>query len=453
MPVTDLHPSYSLHAKEWKRTEAAAIGSPALKLNNAEFLPQEYALTEVERYRAFCLRAYYVNLTGRTEKVLQGMVFRKDARFKVPSSMDMYLEDMDGNGESITQLAKAGLVQRLRKDRFIYLADFPSQQSGLTEAEEMAAGVRPICSTYSADNLINWRWGSVAGKKQLELAVLREEINASDDEFGYVAKIQYRVLRLNNGIYTQQVYGEDNQPITEEFSPLMNGSVPFDHIPIHGVRELEVAALHPVAEVNLAYYRNTASLEDMLDVVSTPVLHIDVGETTIQEWNDNNSGTVKVGVRSGLKTKRGKVEFVQAHERPLVRAAREDKFLELAAIGASIVSQGGQAETAEAARIRAGSATSQLNGVVGDLSEDLEGVLEDMALFTGADGDVEYMLNTEFFDVGMLATDLDAIIRGKILYGDKAALHMIREGKIELPSDSTDDELLEDAANLTDDLS
>ena len=452
MPVTDLHPSYSLHAKEWKRTEAAAIGSPALKLNNAEFLPQDYAETEVARYVAFCLRAYYVNLTGRTEKVLQGMVFRKDATFKLPSSMSRYLEDMDGNGESITQLAKAGLIQRLRKDRFVYLADFPSQQSGLTEAEEKAAGVRPICSTYSAENLINWRWGNAGGKRQLELVVLREEINDSDDEFGYDPKIQYRVLRLREGKYTQQVYGEDNQPITEEFTPMMKNSIPFDHIPIHGVRELEVAAMQPVAEVNLAYYRNTASLEDMLDVVSTPILHIDVGETTIQEWNDNNTGTVKVGVRSGIKTKGGKVEFVQAHERPLVRVAREDKFAELSAIGASIVSQGGQAETAEAARIRAGSATSQLDNVVGDLSEDLEGVLGDMALFIGADGDIEYSLNTEFFDVGMSAEDLTAIVSGKILYGDKAALHMIREGKIELSSKSTDDEILADAASLTDDL-
>ena len=121
---------------------------------------------------------------------------------------------------------------------------------------------------------------------------------------------------------------------------------------------------------------------------------------------------------------------------------------ELAAIGASIVTRGGQAETAEAARIRAGSETSQLSNEVGDLSEDLEGLLQDMARFEGQDPDkITYKLNTDFFEAGLTAVDLNAIVQSRILFGDEAALHMIRKGRIELPSDKTDEELLLDAAN------
>lgn len=448
MPVTDIHPGYALHAPEWKRTNDAAIGSPALRNNNAAYLPEPYAKDEPERYNAFCKRAYYVNLTGRTEKVLQGMVFRKDATVEAPPAITALIDNMDGNGEGVEQIAKNALSQRLRKNRFTFLVDFPNQESGLTEAEERAAGIRPVCSTYTAESLINWRWSNTGARKQLTLAVLVEQRNTATDEFGHDCEKQYRVLRLRDGVYTQELLDESGRVLTEEFAPLMAGGIPFDHIPLHGVRELEVAALQPVAEVNLAYYWNTAKVEDMVDLMGSPSLHINVGETSIAEWKEHNKSKFKFGSRSGTMTKNGSMDILQAAERPLIRTVRQDKMEELAAIGASIASVQSQAETAEAARIRSSSETSQLSNEVGDLSADIEAVLEDMARFIGVDPDsITYQLNTDFFDSSLTAQDLDAIIRGQILYGRQAALGMIRKGRVELPRDMTDEELLESASS------
>ncbi|HUH58169.1 MAG TPA: DUF4055 domain-containing protein [Pseudomonadales bacterium] len=448
MPVSDLHADYSRYADEWKRTEAATIGSPALRRDNELFLPSPYVGDDVELYAQYCARAYYVNYTGRTEKVLQGMVFRKPATQVVPKKMQHFLEDMDGNGESIAQIAKTALFQRLRKDRFLFLTDYSGVSEGMTEAQEKAAGLRPICATYKAESLVNWKWGSCSGKRQLVLAVLKECKDISEDEFGHDTEDQYRVLRLRDGYYTQQLYNDKDEPVTEEWYPLAKGKK-LDYIPLRGVRPLEVAALQPVAEVNLALYRNTAAFEDLVAIMGSPILHIDTGLTTVEDWKRHNKQKVKVGMRTGVITKNGNVSFAQAAERPLIRTAKEDKVEELAAIGASIVTRGGQAETAEAARLKAGSETSQLDSMVGDLSEDLEGVLEDMARFMGLNPDeVNYALNTDFFDTALTAGDLSAIVQGAILYGDDAALEMIRKGRIELPTDKDNATLMLEAASV-----
>ena len=280
------------------------------------------------------------------------------------------------------------------------------------------------------------------------LAVLREYENISNDEFGHDYQYRYRVLRLRDGVYTQQLLSEGGRELMAEYVPQQADGTPFDYIPLHGVRELYTAPLQPIAELNLAHYWNTARLEDQVDVIGSPNLHIDVGDTSIEEWAASNPGEFKLGGRIGTLTKGGRMDIVQAEERPLVRVVRQDKAEEMASIGAAIVQRGGANETAEAARIRAGTETSQLDDVVNDLSEDIEATLESMARFVGVDPDsVNYMLNTDFFDSGLGAQELQAIVQGQILYGRRAALHMIRQGRIELPEGQTDEDLLEDAAS------
>lgn len=454
MPVNDIHPEYKIYQKEWQRTEDAAIGSPRLRKRPLEYLPEPYARDEPERYAAFVQRAYYTNYTGRTERVLSGMVLRKPADYQLPPAVQALLEDFDGQGNSIDQIAKRALTQRMRKNRFVFLVDYPSAKPDLSSEEEARLGLRPIVAPYDAESLINWRFKSVGGKKRLVLAVLREMENVSPDEFGHDYKERFRVLRLRDGVYTQQVFDDRLAPLTDEFAPLQAGGLTFDHIPLHGVRDLNVAPLQPIAELNLAHYWNTAKLEDLVDVLGSPNLHINVGETSVQEWAANNPGEFKLGGRIGTLTKGGRMDIVQAEERPLIRTVRIDKAEGMAAIGAAIAMKGGGAETAEAARIRAGSETSMLDSLVGDLSEDIEASLEDMARFVGADpGQVFYGLNTDFFDTGLTAQELQVVIQGQILYGSNAALHMIRQGRIELPSDMTNEELQADAASVLPDAS
>lgn len=431
MPVTDTHPEYQAWSSEWRKTRAAAQGEQAVKaLPNV--LPVDFAKTEKERFAAYMARAYFLGVTGRTKDGMIGMVYRKNASQELPKAMEPLLENFDGSGNSIEQCGKILLAGRLETSRHLVLVDYPSVDPNTDKDTQSRAGIMPTVALYPCEALINWRYGVVKGKRELVLAVLEEQKNISPDEFGHDSEPEYRVLRLTEAGYTQQMYNNQGAPVDDEVRP-MAAYEPLPRIPLHGVRDLEEPPLSPIATVNIAHFRNIADLEDSAYVVGCPMLNVDVGETSLDEWKEHNPNGVAFGSRKGLVTRGGQLQMVQAQENNLARQIKQDKEGEMVMLGAQLIQRGGQAETAEAARLRAGTESSVLDRIVNDLSEDLEAALEDCARFMRIDPAlVNYTLNTDFFESGLSPQALMAVIQGvtNSVIAPSDALEMIRTGKL-----------------------
>lgn len=450
MPVDTANPEYTLFAPVWQVTRDAAAGDPAVKKRASTYLATDFMESEPKRWEVYRDRAYFMGVTGRTEKAMIGMVFRKPANYQIPDSMMDLVEDFDGAGNSIDQVAKNALSGLLQTRRFLMLVDYPQVDGQLDRATEQAMGLRPTVAAYPAESLINWRFEGIKGQKKLTLAVLVEYENTSDDEFGHDSEKVYRVLRLVDGVYTQQLYDHNKQPKGDPVTPMQAGGIPFGHIPLHGVRDLEEPPLFSIAKVNLAQYRNIADLEDAAYTVGQPMVHVDIGNTSAETWKEHNPSGVKFGSRQGIITQGGSIELAQAAENNLVRQVKNDKQEEMVMLGAQLITRGGQAETAEAARIRAGAEASVLDMLVGDLSEDLEASLEDMARFLGLPIEgIEYKLNTDYWDSGLTPQALMAVIQGvnSRIYAQTDALHMIKTGRVQLEDGRDIEEIKEDVAS------
>jgi hypothetical protein len=177
---------------------------------------------------------------------------------------------------------------------------------------------------------------------------------------------------------------------------------------------------------------------------------LQAGRITQEQFNAANPGGVKVGARAGhFLGSSGGFHTATAPESGVLSAELqrlEDKMLML---GARLTQRGGQAETAEAARINASAEASTLDQIVNNLSEGIEAALEDVALFVGAaPGTVQYRLNTDFWESSLDAATLGAIVNagqtGVIAKIDQ--LHMIRRGKIEIAEGRTDEQIQSDVA-------
>lgn len=446
MPVNTVHPEYMEYADKWRRTRAASNSD----VDRDEYLPAPFKDTEPDRYKAYKDRAYFLGVTGRTQKAMGGMVFRKPAVYDLPSELEYLLEDFDGSGQSAEQIAKDCLAGLLQTRRQLLLTDYPDAGEGLTAEQERMMNLRPTIASYTAESLINWRWAGVNGQRKLVLAVLRESDNKADDEFQHDYKTVYRVLRLTDGVYTQQMYDDSLDPITEPYAPRMAGGGYFDRIPLHGVRELENPPLYDIAQTNLAHYRNIADLEDAAYVVGQPMVHIDIGQTTPETWKEHNPDGIKFGSRNGVVTQGGSLDLKQASENNLIRQVKQDKEQEMIMLGAQLITRGGQAQTAEAERLQAGAEASVLDTLVNDLSEDMEAAIEDAALFIGVNPEsVSYQLNTDYWEQGLDPQTFMAVVQGyqTNLYGQVDALNMIRKGKIELDAGRTDDDIQQDVAD------
>jgi hypothetical protein len=456
MPVNTNHPEYTEYAPIWRRVTVVSKGTHWIRKEGTDLLPAEFAKEYPERYKLYNQRAYVQGVTGRTRDSLVGMVFRREPDKDLPEPMLPWLEDIDGAGQSLDQVAKAMLKGMLETGRYGLLVDAPMVPDGMSAEDEARIGLKPTIASYPATSIKNWRFQGIKGKQKLTLIVLEEFVDKPADEFGHDKDTVYRVLRLRDGIYTQQLYNLDASEKTEEWVPLAAGRVPFDYIPFHiagsenNLPDIDMPPLYNLAEIEIAQYRNIADLEETGFVISQPMLHIDIGDTPPELWAEQNPDGVSLGARRGISTVRGKAEIMQAQSDNLGVTLVDSKTAQMAQMGASLIQRGGGNETAEAARINASAEASVLETVVSNISECIEAALESMAKFAGYDpGSVFYKLNSAFWETGLDPQALTAIMAARQgnAIATKDVIHMIKKGRIEIEEGRDAEQIMRDVAN------
>lgn len=405
MSVTTVHPLYAGFTPIWKLTRDAVVGNPAIKAGGTTYLPADFATSDTTRYAVYQDRAYFMGVTAQTQDATIGMVFRKPSAVDIPTQLEALSDNIDGSGQSLDQVAKFSIQEVEEVGRIGYLADFSAVEGEQTRASEAALGVRPYMNTYTAESIINWKNETIGGKSILTLVVLKEEVedNIQEDEFSHDFVCQYRVLRLRDGVYTQQLYDEGNESIGDEKEIKQAGKT-IDHIPFYfagannNLPEPDMPMLYDIALVNIAHYQTTADHRENLFVHGQLTMGISTN-LDYEEFRTANPNGVTVGAREGIFLgETGTLQEVTAPESSSLRMGLEDLKSEMRDLGARMVQDSGQAETAEAARINASAQSSTLNTVVTNVSDAMTDCLKDMALFLGASEDLSYMLNTDFWE-------------------------------------------------------
>jgi hypothetical protein len=410
MPVSNKHPQWELYSPIWTKTRDAVRGSVAIKDRKHAYLPVPDPETNDERvgentmrYRQYIRRAVYTNFTGRTKNALVGAAFRKNPSIDMPEALQYLIEDATGDGLGIEQLAKDELGNLLECGRTLLLVDFPQTEEGLSLEEINRRQLRASIIPYTAEQVINWRTDTFSGRKLLTLVVLAEDYKVDEDEFGHEYDTQYRVLRLTEEGYSQQLY-RDDKPYTDEFFPRKGNGESWDVIPAMFVGSknndstIDDAPLSDIADVNIAHYRNSADYEESCFITGQPSLFI-THSLNMEEWFEYNPEGIKLGARAGhVLGESGNATLLQPNANNLVMEAMKAKEQQMVAIGARIVTDRGSNETAEGARIRFASENSVLGDIVGNLSAAIRQCMDWCAAFMNAPDEFTFILNTEFYD-------------------------------------------------------
>lgn len=409
MPVDTTNPTYDLYKNEWIKTRDACKGSVAVKDKKAQYLPIPDADTnpmgtDSIRYKQYIKRAVYTNFTGRTKNALVGAAFRKTPIIELPDGLEYLIDDATGDGLSLEQLAKDELANLLETGRTLLLVDYPQADNNLTAEAVSILDLRATIIPYKAETIINWKSSIFAGRSVLTLVVLMESYIDSSDEFGHESKTQYRVLRLDEQGYSQQLY-RDNKPYTEMFYPKKSDGSTFDYIPVTFVGSqnndpsIDNAPLSDIADVNMAHYCNSADYEESCFITGQPTLFI-THSLTQEQWLEYNPEGIKIGSRAGhVLGETGSANLLQANPNNLVMEAMRSKEQQMVAIGARIITDRGNNETAEGARIRFASENSVLGDIVGNLSSAIKSCIYWCGEFMGVDADdCVFTINREFYD-------------------------------------------------------
>ncbi|MDT8372246.1 MAG: DUF4055 domain-containing protein [Gammaproteobacteria bacterium] len=455
MPITSRHPQYELQLTRWRTNRDAVAGQDAIHRAGELHLPDDNNSYNkdreaINRYKRYLARATWTPITSYTKEGLIGAVFRKSGVSELPEKIAYMNENVDGAGNSLEQFSKHVLGELLEVGRVGILTEYPRAEDGLSQAQVFELGLRPKLTTYKAEDIDNWRYKFVNGKLQLVMVKLVEQAEVTRDLFSSDLETRYRVLRIEEetGNYIQELYDE-HENLLEQITPRQfNGNtwkyIPFQFVGAsNNLPDVDVAPLSGIADLNIAHYQVTADKRKNLHIHSGGLLVISTNMSS-EEFALANPNGVTVGADSGLFLgDSGSAQLLQLDASSQSHTEIESLERQLIAVGARLITKGGQAQTAEAARIDASAESSALSNVVGNASEGIEAALESACLFAGAEQDnVTYMLNMDFFDNKLNPQDVMALIqlgdRGLIAMRDQR--EMLRRSGL-ISHDRTDEEI------------
>ncbi|MDX1398953.1 MAG: hypothetical protein R3204_10540, partial [Oceanospirillum sp.] len=271
MPVSSTHPEYDKYVAEWQRNQIAFDGEMAVKEHSEMFYPM-FVPKDQERYDAVINGSYFKETPARTVLGLQGSVFRKDPVINLPDALSYMLEDADGMGSSLIQMAKGSFNQVFIAGREGLLVDMPPVPEGTTNEQVASMYLRPSIVRYSPGAVINWKIVMVGSKSVLSMLVLKEDYEGADSADPYVSKTKtrYRVIQLTDAGVLVRIVDENDDDIEDPYFPLDSTRQPWKMIPFvfigseSNTPACDKPPLSGIASIALAQYRNIVDEEENL---------------------------------------------------------------------------------------------------------------------------------------------------------------------------------------------
>lgn len=424
--ITTPHPSYTALLPLWSKMRDVAAGEEAVKDAGDAYLPR-LGGQENEDYEAYKTRAMFFEATGRTLDAMTGLVFRKDPEVDLPTAMEPLREDVDLAGRPITGLAEELVEEVLTVGVVGVLVDYPdAPEQQMTQSQAMEAGYRAFPAVYKAESITNWELGRVGSRAALvEVRLLERED-------------QYRVLRLHEGQYIQDIWQRDTKRKGKPWvhvdtrTPLQQGQpmsfIPFTFITDRDLRpEPRRPQLTGLANVNLSHYRTIADLEHGAHFTALPTpWAIGVRGEEVEKGVFDAIGPDGLWVTTSETAQFGMLEYTGAGLASLENRA-ESKEQQMATLGARLLApEKRQVEAAETAHINRAGETSVLASIANSVSRGLTRILGIMRDWDGIEGEVRVQLNTDFMPMPMNPQMLVALT-GAVQQGQISRYSYIRQ--------------------------
>lgn len=426
--VTFQHAEYVKNLPYWQKLDDVCEGEDAVKAKGEKYLPMPNAHDKSpankSAYEAYLTRAVFYEVTGTTSNSLVGAAFATDPSFKFPPELAHLERNANGAGLSTYQLAQNGIRHLLKHYRCALYVDYPDVPPARNLAEFKAQKAYPMIHLLNALDVVNWDSVMVDNQKKLCLVVIREfRSERGADGFSKTEQEQYRVLRLEqegNGeyIYSVQVYtkGEKGNWVggDKKFPTDYNGNfwtyIPFTFVgAIDNSEEIKKPPLLPLADLNLAHYRDSADFQESVFYMGQPQYF---AKGVTWEWYDQAK---KRGIYIGAKVllplpENGGLGIVQADPNTLAREAMKDKWEKMKEMGARLIEKGsGSKKTATEANSDDAVQHSVLSLCVVNMNEALSAALRWAAKFVTPNVDVltkddlMFEISQEFNKQGYLA--------------------------------------------------
>lgn len=428
MSVNTKHKDYQQNKEIWDLVRDCLRGSNRIKEMGVKYLPDPKSSSGSNLsagYANYLLRALFYNVTAVTLQGLVGSVFRKPAKFEMPEEMSYMEDNADGSGLGLDIIAKKAYTDAVSIGRCGLLSDFPVSAENVTAKDVEDFNLKGMIQHYPAESIVNWRTKKIGSINVLDLVVLNEKKCIYSNDFTYEEHNMFRVLGLDdeNNYYQQehlQLYDAKNKDFSfvvgDVIYPKKSDGTTFNGIPFTFVGSndngvcVNKSPMADLAEVNIAHYRNSADNEEMLFITGQPTL---VLSGLNSSWiEDQFKGKIELGAKSVLfLPEGGAAQMMQIMPNQAIKEAMAVKQELMVALGARLISNSNQIESAEAKRLKQGGEASVLSTIAQNVSQAVEKCLKWVAEFNGVDSEeITYHINRDFFDNKIKPEEVKALV-------------------------------------------
>ena len=439
--VDTLHNDYTSSLTAWTYCRDVIGGDDNVKAKKTLYVPMlsEQSTTE---YQAMLNRPVFEGFTQRTLDGLSGLVFSKSPTQEVSTKLESLFKNIDLDNSTLTDIAQDTVSDVLSVGRLGLLVDMASVDTqGMTAAEVELLNVRPYIKKYTTENIINWKYENINNTQVLTMVVLKETKEVWSDEFTSDLVDVYRVLSLQEGIYTVRVFeeGENGFMSSEPIYPKMNGNamkeIPFISItPTSLTLTPEKPPLYDLAKVNMTHFKTNVDYYQCLHkLIPTPYgsgIQMEEGES------------IKVGTDSFLifPDPNAKLAFLEYKGDGLGTLEREKASLKesMVTLGSNMLQSDKKvAEAENTLAIRNAGQNATLISTADTVSRGITKALQIMNAWIGGTDEVSYRLNTDYNLTQMDAPTMTAMVNAwmsgafskKDLYTNLKKGELIEENK------------------------
>jgi len=320
--------AYNAMASEWPLIDDLVGGSGPMQAGSAAYLPK-FDKEETKHYNTRVANSILFSAYGDTVKSICGKPFSKALTMQgdLPAPLDELEDNVDGQGKSLSQLAKDIFFEFVNRGMGHILVDFPEtiNEDGTTPnlQEERAKGLMPRFINIKSEQLIGWRTEKDAGGKPVLTRIRIAETQTEPDGMWGEKQVNYvRVIEPHSWRLYRQ--GEKDKYILETEGVNSLGKVPLvtGYANQTGFMVAE-PPLKELAETNLAHYRSDSDQRNILHMARTITLFV-------KGFTDEDAQKIALGPNQIISTlnPEGDAKFLEHSGNAIDAGAKDVEKLE-----------------------------------------------------------------------------------------------------------------------------
>lgn len=428
--VDTQHPDYVKMADSWALMYDVCVSEKHIHDQGETYLPKLDLMTD-EQYDAYKKRAEFPMFTRHALDSFVGMAMRKDLLVEGLDITNPFFINCDGKGSTLNDYTEGLVRHYMQYRRAGTLVDFPETDPNESVADAEAKNVSVRLAFYDHISIINWKLRKDKNLDKLALVVLQETKDVSVSEFEHKVEPQYRVLKLDKGVYVQELY-DKNGVLQKTTVPHMNGA-PLDFIPfvIHGGSKVTSPTMLPIAEQNVHWYMKDADYQHGLHYTALPTpfaVGVDPDDKNAPKTiGPQRIWYLPIGANCGM------LEFTGAGLSE-IKASITETMTNITLLSSQIlVPKSAYDETATAASLRSSAETSSLASMIGRLSSELTWVITVASKWGGFyQQGVSAKINSDFIPLTLSGADVSAYVASVLKEGfsKRTLFELLKKGDI-----------------------